>query len=54
MLNQVGLVVAGTAALALAVPWTPPSLPAIRMLDEPGTKARACWSTWTGLGLTPL
>src|SRR5215213_1995049 len=41
----------GAAVLALRVRYAPPSLPASRVLDEPGAKAKACWSTCT---LPPL
>ena len=30
-----------------------PAVLARSMLDEPGTNASACWSTWTGFGLGP-
>ena len=47
MLNQVGSVVC-VAMSAFVVPWTPPSFPIAKMLDEPGRNASACWSTCTG------
>src|SRR5512142_255400 len=52
MLNQVGSTL-DVAELAFVVPCMPPSLPSSRMLDDPGTNARACWSVWTGPALPP-
>ena len=52
MFTNVGVPV--PAMSAFEVENAPPSLPTRRMLDEPGTKASACWSTWTTWPLEPL
>src|SRR5215208_748818 len=54
MLNQVGRAESLAATVAVVVPCAPPSVPSSRMLEEPGTNAEACWSTWTGFGFGPL
>src|SRR3954454_17825731 len=53
MLNQLGRAVFSTAAFALIVPFAPPSFPSSSIEEDPGTNARACWSTWTGFGVGP-